>query len=103
MFTLAQLKQIMEKYPLEITFKVCGSETFDDCRMGNHLDKSTGLNEYWYGLTRDGKNAFEYPTFEEFSSAEVFDGKTLAEIWDDVTLLEINGCDPTEMIEIYLS
>ena len=66
-------------------------------------DRKTKKDVFWYGLTPDGKNAYDYLTFEEFSSANVFDGKSLLEIWDNIVIEEINGCDPMEMVDIYLS
>lgn len=70
--------------------------------MGKLHDKKIGQDIYWFGLTADGKNAFDYPTFEEFSNAKVFDGKSLVEIWDTVTIEEIDGCDPTERLRDYI-
>ena len=32
----------------------------------------------------------------------IFDGKSLIEIWDNITIIDINGCDPDEMIKMYL-
>ena len=71
--------------------------------MGKMPDRKTKKDVFWYGLTPDGKNAYDYLTFEEFSSANVFDGKSLLEIWDNIVIEEINGCDPMEMVDIYLS
>ena len=71
--------------------------------MGTSLDKNTGKVGYWFGLTQDGKNAFEFSTFDEFSNAKVFDGRSLVEVWENVTLLEINACDAGEMLNLYLS
>ena len=45
--------------------------------MGKLPDKKNGRDVYWFGLTSDGKNAFDYATFEDFSTAKVFDGKSL--------------------------
>lgn len=88
---------------IEILFAVVKSEKFDSCWMGKMQDRKTKQDIFWYGLTRDGKNAFDYPTFEEFSSGDVFDGKSLFEIWDNIVIKNINGCDPAEMIDVYLS
>ena len=33
---------------------------------------------------------------------KVFDGKSLVEIWDTVTVEEIDGCDPTERLRDYI-
>ena len=107
MITFAQIKQLFAfetkgKYCVEILFSVSESKKFDCCWMGKLHDKKIGRDVYWFGLTADGKNAFDYPTFEEFSSAKVFDGKSLSEIWDTVTVEEINGCEPMERLENYI-
>ena len=70
--------------------------------MGKHPDEERGRDVYWFGLTSDGKNAFDYATFEELSSAKVFDGKSLYEIWETVTVEEIDGCEPTERLRYYI-
>ncbi len=88
---------------IEILFIVKGRKKFDCCWMGKLPDKKTKADVFWFGLTPDGKNAYAYPIFEDFSSAKIFDGKSLFEIWDEITIEEINGCDPMEMIEMYLS
>lgn len=88
---------------IEISFQVRGIDRFHCCWMGKMPDHQTKEDTFWYGLTPDGKNAYDYPTFEAFASANVFDGKSLSEIWDDVVIEDINGCDPMEMAEMYLS
>ena len=88
---------------IEIFFKVHGSSKFNSCWMGKLPSKATKEDVFWYGLTPDGKNAYDYSTFEAFSSAEIFDGKSLIAIWNDVSIIDINGCDPADMIEMYLS
>lgn len=88
---------------IEIFFRLSGSEKFDCCWMGKLYDKRAGEERFWFGLTPDGSYAFDYPTFEEFATAPVFDGKSLLELWDNINIEEINSCDPTEMIEMYLS
>ena len=87
---------------IEILFSVKESEKFDYSWMGKMPDKKTKKDVFWFGLTPDGDNAYDYPTFEEFSFAKIFDGKSLMEIWDNIVIEEINGCDPMEMVEMYL-
>ena len=84
------------KYCLEIEFSVNGSDKFDNCWMGKLFDRKRKKDVYWFGLTADGSNAFDYSTFEEFASAKVFDGKSLAQIWEEVTVLTVDGCDPED-------
>lgn len=104
--TFDQIKRLFafdaKKTCVEILFCVNGYEKFNNCWMGKYFDKKTKSWVYWFGLTEDGKNAFDYPTFEEFSSAKVFIGKSFCEIWDAVTVLEIDGCDPMERIMFYI-
>ena len=89
------------KFCLEIEFSINGSKKFDDCWMGKLFDKKTKQDVYWFGLTADDNNSFDYPTFEEFASAKVFDGKSLAQIWNEVTVLTVDGCDPTDPYVTY--
>lgn len=83
---------------IEILFVVSGNEKYDNCWMGKIHSKT---DVYWYGLTADGTNAFEYEEFENFATNKVFDGKSLVEVWEDVEILEIDGCDPMERIKYY--
>ena len=53
----------------------------------------TKQDVFWYGLTSDGKNGYDYNTFEEFASDNIFDGKSLREIWNNIDIEEIDGCD----------
>ena len=88
---------------MEIFFRVKDSDKFDCCWMGKLPHRDTKEDVFWYGLTADGKNAYDYSDFEGFSEAPVFDGLSLLEIWERVVIEEINGCDPEEMIQLYLS
>ena len=91
------------KFCIEILFSVKESEKFNQCWMGKMPDQETKNDIYWFGLTPDGTYAFDYSTFEEFASVGVFDGKSLFQIWDVVVIKEIDGCDPKERLDIYLS
>ena len=86
---------------IEIEFKVIGSDEFVSCFMGKTCNQNNV--EYWYGLTPDGNNAYEYDDFEGFVTAPLFFGKTLSEIWDKIEILSIDGCDPEERISFYVS
>ncbi len=86
---------------IEIEFKITDSTEFTSCFMGKTCNKNDV--EYWYGLTADGSNAYEYDSLESFISAPVFCSKTLSEIWDKIEILSIDGCDPEERISFYIS
>lgn len=108
MITFDQFQKVMafglkKRYCIEILFEVNGSEKFDYCWMGKMPDSSTDADVYWFGLTDDGKNAYDFPTFDEMVCAKVFDGRSLLEIWNDITFLEVDGCDPMERFTTYLS
>ncbi len=101
MMTFDQIKKLFAfdtqgRYCLEIEFSIKGSDKFDNCWMGKFFDRKTKKDVYWFGLTADGNNAFDYPTFEEFASAKVFDGASLSQIWSKVTVLTVDGCDPED-------
>ena len=88
---------------IEILFSVKGNKKFNYCWMGKMPDKNTKQDVFWYGLTSDGKNGYDYPNFDEFASANVFDGKSLLQLWNNIVIEEIDGCDPAEMVDWYLS
>lgn len=91
------------KYCIEIAFSVKVYPKYQYCWMGKMPDDQNKEKElYWYGLTDDGSEGYDYYNFEDFSSAPAFDGKSLKELWDDIEILYINGCDPENMIRSYL-
>ena len=107
MITFDQLDQLFtfetkNRFCVEIFFVLTGSEKYDCCWMGKLFDRRIGRDVYWYGLTPDGQNAYDYPTFEEMADAPVFDGASLKEVWDRIVIEEIDGCDPEERLQDYL-
>ena len=58
---------------------------------------------FWFGLKVDGSEAYDFESFDVFSSAQVFNSKSLKEIWSDIELLSIDGCEPEERIQEYLN
>ena len=107
MIQFEQMKQLFtfdtkKKFCVEIQFMLQGSTKFDYCWMGKMWSRDEQKDVFWYGLTPDGKNAFDYPSFEEMSQAPVFGGLSLKEAWDQVIVEEIDGCDPLERLQCYL-
>ena len=91
------------KWCIEIEFLVKGYPMYQSCWMGkspNEVDKEKEL--YWYGLVPDGSESYDYDNFQDFSSALVFNGKSLKKIWGEVEILSIDGCDPEDRIKAYL-
>lgn len=66
------------------------------------LDKETNKVIYWFGLTEDSMQAYDYDSFDEFVNAKVFCGKSLKEIWNLVSLFSIDSCDINERMQLYL-
>ncbi len=91
-----------EKFCVEIQFMLKGSAKYDYCWMGKMWSKEEQKDVFWYGLTPDGKNAYDYATFEEMANAPVFDGCSLKDVWGQVVIEEIDGCDPQERLEVYI-
>lgn len=89
------------KFCIEIEFFVKDIPKYQSCWMGKSSDE-TNKEEYWFGLVPDGTEAYSFKTFKEFVSAPVFDGKSLKEIWDNVELWSLDGCDPEERIHAYI-
>ena len=64
----------------EIHFEIIGSEKYSDCWMGCDDKNKT----YWYGLTPDGKNGYDFQFADEILNAPAFDGRSMRELWDRV-------------------
>lgn len=91
------------KYCIEIEFLVKGYPEYQSCWMGKTPDKTDKERElYWYGLVPDGSQAYDYNNFRDFSSAPVFEGQSLKEVWYHIEVMAIDGCDPEERIQVYL-
>lgn len=88
---------------IEIEFNVSNSDKFCRCWMGKTYDEEIAKETYWFGLTEDGLNAYDYISFEKMSQATVFDGKSLRDVWNDVEIISIDGCEPEERVKYYLS
>ena len=88
---------------IEVEFHLSNSDKYCQCWMGKLYDKEIEKETYWFGLTEDGMNAYEYTSFEEMSQATVFDGESLKDVWNDVEIISIDGCEPVERVEYYLS
>lgn len=86
---------------IEIEFNLSNIDKFCLCWMGKLYDKEIEQEAYWFGLTEDGMNAYDYTSFEEMSQATVFDGKSLIDVWDDVEIISVDGCEPKERVEYY--
>ena len=91
------------KFCVEIEFLIKEEQKYQSCWMGKMPDsENKGKEKYWYGLAPDGSEAYDYDNFQDFSSAPVFHGKSLKQIWTKVEVLSIDGCDPDERIHAYL-
>lgn len=87
---------------IEVNFMVLDNPKFIDCWMGKMPDKRINKERYWFGLTEDGENASDYESFVEMVEARVFDSISLKEIWNQIQILSIDGCEPDWMISMYL-
>lgn len=87
---------------IEIEFCVDDDVNYNNCWMGKTIDKETNTAIYWYGLAPDGSQAYDFPAAEEFVNAGVFEGKSIKEIWNAITLSGIDGCEAAERVPFYL-
>ena len=87
---------------IEIEFCVDDCAEYEESWMGKMLDKETNQDVYWYGLTPDCLQAYDYGTLEEFLNAKVFHGRSIKEIWDSVSLYSLDGGPAHECLPFYL-
>lgn len=91
------------RWCIEIEFSVKGYPKYQSCWMGKMPDKSNKENElYWFSLMPDCSEAYDYYDFNEFSTAPVFEGKSLKQVWRKIKILSIDGSEPEERISAYL-
>ena len=83
---------------IEIEFSVDGYSHLQSCWMGK-LRNREGKEVYWFGLTPDGSSSYDFDTFETFVCSPIFDGKSLKSLWEHITILSIDGCDPEERLQ----
>lgn len=88
---------------IEIAFSLKSYPQYQSCWMGKMSDGTDkGKDSYWYGLVPDGSEGYDYDNFKDFSSAPIFDGKSLEQLWSDIEILHIDGCDPEERLKAYI-
>ena len=85
---------------IEINFCVDASEVYTSCWLGKLI--SEGKKEvYWFGLTADGSEAYDFDSVRQLLETKVFNGKSLKEIWELITIISIDGCDVEDRISYY--
>jgi hypothetical protein len=57
---------------------------------------------YWYGLARDGSQAYDYDNLEDILNAKVFNGKSMCDVIEKVTWYSLAGCSIDEMLRYYI-
>lgn len=87
---------------IEIEFCIDNCKEYRRSWLGKMLDSKGEKSIYWFGLTEDASQAYEYESFEQFSNAKVFCGKSIKEIRDLVSILSIDACNVNERLLFYL-
>lgn len=86
---------------IEIEFSVDKNDVYTSCYLGKKIEEKHSTVAYWFGLTPDGLNAYDFSSIEQFMEAKVFDGNSIEEIWDSISLYSIDGCDIEERLPFY--
>ena len=88
---------------IEIEFCVDICDAYQTSWLGKMVDSNTKKTVYWFGLTEDGSQAYDFNSFEQFVNAKIFhDRKSIKEIWNSVSLLSIDACETQERLSFYL-
>ncbi len=87
---------------IEIEFSIDGINEYHSSWLGKMEDKETKKALYWFGLTEDGSQAYDYESFEEFVNAKVFYGKSIKEMWQSISLRSIDACNVHDRLPFYL-
>ncbi|HEY9060819.1 MAG TPA: hypothetical protein VIO64_10015 [Pseudobacteroides sp.] len=87
---------------IEIEFCIDNCDAYQTSWLGKMVDRNTKKVIYWFGLTEDGSQAYDFDSFEQFANAKVFYDKSIKEIWNSVSLLSVDACDIQERLPFYL-
>ena len=87
---------------IEIEFCVDNYMEFQNAWMGKIVNPNTKKPTFWFGLTPDGTQAYDFDTFEAFISARIFRGKSIEEIWDSISISSLDGGLLEETLPFYL-
>jgi hypothetical protein len=87
---------------IEIEFCIDNCDAYQTSWLGKMVDRNRKKVIYWFGLTEDGSQAYDFDLFEQFANAKVFYDKSIKEIWDSVSLLSVDACDIQERLPFYL-
>lgn len=85
-----------EKTCINATFRVDNFSNYKDSRFGRTIDYDAKTEAYWFELTPDGSESYKFNSFRQLANAKVFSGKTMKEIWSDISFLHINEHRPDE-------
>jgi aminoglycoside 6'-N-acetyltransferase I len=86
-YDLFREKLIARENVCEINFGIEDSDKYSDCWIGY----SENFGDYWFGLTQDSNNAYDYKIADEILNAPVFDGKSMHDLWDKVVFYQMDG------------
>ncbi|MDD3347808.1 hypothetical protein [Oscillibacter sp.] len=64
--------------------------------MGKMPDEETGAEVYWIIAGQGARH--DYKTFEELTTAKLFDGRSLKEVWGEAKVLIINEDSPEDWL-----
>jgi len=87
---------------IEIEFCIDNSTIYQCSWLGKTVGRNSGEVVYWFGLTADGTQAYEFDSLEQLLSANVFCGKSIRGIWRLVSIIAIDACDTLERLSFYL-
>ena len=96
-------RDLKQRYRIEIRFSVKGMAEYDFCWMGKMPDPANQAKDcYWYGLSPDGSQAYDYDNLDVFSPRRFLtvapygrSGKTLN--WNRSTAASRNIGSPKRM------
>ena len=102
-FDLSKKEELKTEPCIEVEFRVDNDAKYQNACLGKMIDSGTQKELYWYGLTSDGMEAYDYYSIEHFINAKVFNGKSIKEIWELISIISVDASDVKEQILFYKS
>ena len=90
------LEELEESIDIEFSLR-----EHDGYWMGKTIAEDSGAEVFWCSMDTGPRR--DFATFQELVVAELFNGKSLEAVWDDVTITFINDHDMDFWLEKHLS
>lgn len=98
LITILSFDVVSVRRCVELNFGIEGYPKYEDCWLGKMKNEQDGAECYWFGLVKDGSEAYGFPTLTGLLEAKVFEGKSLKDVLPQLKWYSLDGSEIPESI-----